>query len=89
MDLLEIVDEFENPLVADADPKEIKEFNRRAKKAMSIIGLGLGNSELAHIKSCKGPVEAWKALCNIHETKSLSNILFSSLQDIHHQDARR
>ena len=31
---------------------------------------------MAHIKHCKRPAEAWKTLCNIHETKSLSNILF-------------
>ena len=31
---------------------------------------------MAHIKHCKGLAEAWKTLCNIHETKSLSNILF-------------
>ena len=28
------------------------------------------------IKGCTGPVEAWETLCNIHKTKSLSNILF-------------
>ena len=76
MDLWEIVDESEKPPLADADSKDIKEFNRRAKKALSIIGLSLANSQLAHIKSCKTPAQAWKALCNIHETKSLSNILF-------------
>jgi hypothetical protein len=43
---------------------------------MSVIGLNLADNQLAHIKSCKGPAEAWKTLCNIHETKSLSNILF-------------
>jgi len=36
----------------------------------------LADKELAHIKACKGPAEAWTTLCNIHETKSLSNILF-------------
>ena len=29
-----------------------------------------------YIMSCKIPVEAWKILCNINETKCLSNILF-------------
>ncbi len=28
------------------------------------------------IKRCEGPTEAWKTLCNIHETRSLSNILY-------------
>ena len=76
MDLWEIVDESEEPPSKDDDPKVIKEYNRRAKKAMSIIGLSLVNSQLAHIKSYKGPAEVWKALCNVHETKSLSNSLF-------------
>ena len=26
--------------------------------------------------SCKGPMDAWVTLCNIYETKSLSNTLF-------------
>ncbi len=34
------------------------------------------DSQLHHIKRCKGPAEAWKTLCNILETRSLSNILF-------------
>ena len=76
MDLWEIVDESEEPPSIDDDPKVIKDYNRRVKKAMSVIGLNLVDNQLAHIKSCKGPAEAWKTLCNIHETKSLSNILF-------------
>ena len=43
---------------------------------MSIIALNLANNQLAHIKSCKELVEAWNTLCNIHEMRSLSNILF-------------
>ncbi len=43
---------------------------------MSMIGLNLVDAQLAHIKSCKGPAEAWRVLCNIHETRSLANILF-------------
>ena len=31
---------------------------------------------MLHIKGCTGLSEAWETLCNIHETKSLSNILF-------------
>ena len=76
MDLWEIVEETEEPPSFDDDPKVIKDYNRRVKKAMSVIGLNLVDNQLAHIKSCKGPAEAWKTLCNIHETKSLSNILF-------------
>ncbi len=76
MDLWDIVDESEEAPSSNADPKVKKEYQRRVKKAMSVIGLNLADNQLAHIKSCKGPSEAWKTLCNIHETKSLSNILF-------------
>jgi len=76
MDLWDIVDGSEEAPPSNADPKVIKDYQRRVKKAMSVIGLNLADNQLAHIKSCKGPAEAWKALCNIHETKSLSNILF-------------
>lgn len=36
----------------------------------------LADQQIAHIRHCKTPAEAWTTLCNIHETKSLSNILF-------------
>ncbi len=76
MDLWEIVDGFEEAPPSNADPKIIKEYQRHVKKAMSIIGINLVDSQLHHIKRCKGPAEAWKTLCNIRETQSLSNILF-------------
>ncbi len=74
MDLWEIVDGSEEAPPSNADPKVIKEVQRRVKKAMSTIGINLVDSQLHHIKRCKGPTEAWKTLCNIHETWSLSNI---------------
>lgn len=43
---------------------------------MFIIGLNLADNQLVHIKSCKGLAEAWKTICNIYETKNLSNIIF-------------
>jgi hypothetical protein len=76
VDLWDIVDGSEKVPPSNADPKVLMEYQRRVKKAMSIIMLNLADNQLAHIKSCKGPAEAWKILCNIHETKSLSNILF-------------
>ena len=76
MDLWEIVDDTEEPPSSNDDPKVKKDYERRVKKAMSVIGLNLVDNQLAHIKSCKGPAEAWRTLCNIHETRSLSNILF-------------
>ena len=54
-----------------------------------LIALNLADNELGHICSCKGLVEAWKILCNIHETRNLSNIFFHSPQVLHLQDKRR
>jgi hypothetical protein len=76
MDLWEIVDGSEEAPPSNSDPKVIKEYQRRAKKAISTIAINLVDNQLHHIKRCKGPVEAWNTLCNIHETRSLSNILF-------------
>ena len=76
MNLWDIVDGSKEPLPSIANRKVLKEYQRSVKKTMSIIVLNLGDNQLAYIKSCKGPAEEWKELCNIHETKSLSNILF-------------
>jgi hypothetical protein len=59
MDLWDIIDESEEAPPSNADPKVKKEYERRVKKVMSVIGLNLANNQLAHIKSCKGPAEAW------------------------------
>jgi hypothetical protein len=75
-DLWEIVDGSELPPPSTASDEVKKAYERRCKKAFAIIAMSLVDKELAHIKGCKGPAEAWKTLCNIHETKSLSNILF-------------
>ena len=75
-DLWEIVEGTELPPPSTASDEVKKAYERRCKKAFAIIATSLVDKELAHIKGCKGPAEAWKTLCNIHETKSLSNILF-------------
>lgn len=76
MDLWKIMDEFEETLPSNVDFKVKKEYQRRIKKAVSIIGLNLADNQFAHIKSCTRLGEAWKTLCNILEMKSLSNIIF-------------
>lgn len=75
-ELWDIVDGSEEPPPSSSDVKERKAFEKRAKTAFAIIATNLVDKEMAHIKNCKGPAEAWERLCNIHETKSLSNILF-------------
>ena len=75
-DLWEVVDGSEEPPSEDADPKTKKAFERNEKKAFAFIAINLVDRQIAHIRHCKGPAQAWTTLCNIHETKSLSNILF-------------
>ena len=75
-DLWEIVEGTEKPPPSDAEDKLKKAYERRAKKAFSMIACNLVDRQLAHVRSCKGAAEAWRVLCNIHETKSLSNMLF-------------
>ena len=75
-ELWDIVDGSEVPPPSSADEKDKKAYDKRVKTAFAIIATNLVDKEMAHIKHCKGPAEAWKTLCNIHETKSLSNILF-------------
>ena len=75
-DLWDIVDGTEEPPPTTSDVKDKKAYEKRSKTAFGLIATNLVNKEMAHIKGCKGPAEAWKTLCGIHETKSLSNILF-------------
>lgn len=55
--------------------KVLEAYKRRIKKIMSMFGLNLADNQLAHIKNCKGLVEALKTLCNIYKIKFMSNIL--------------
>jgi hypothetical protein len=65
-DLWDIMNESEKVLPSSANLKVLKEYLRHIKKVMSIIGLNLADNQLVHIKSCKGPIEMWNTLCNIH-----------------------
>jgi hypothetical protein len=75
-ELWDIVDGSEEPPQSTTDPGVMQAYLRREKKAFAILALNLSDSQLAHIRSCKTPREAWAKLCNIHEAKSLANILF-------------
>ena len=76
MDIWDIVDGSKKTPPSNADPRVLKEYQRRTKNTMSIIGLNMTDNQLVHIKSCKGSAEVWKTLCNIYDTKILFNILF-------------
>ena len=75
-DLWAVVDGSEEPPSADADVTTKKVFDRKEMKAFALIVTNLVDQQIAHIRHCKGPAQAWTTLCNIHETKFLSNILF-------------
>ena len=75
-ELWEIVEGSDEPSFSSIDPKVIIAYNRREKKAFAILALNHSDSQLSHIRSCKTSTEAWATLCNIHEAKSLANILF-------------
>ena len=75
-DFWDIVDKSESPPPDDAEESTKKEYMRRCKKALAIIAMNLVDKEMLYIKGCTGLAEVWETLCNIHETKSLSNIFF-------------
>ena len=62
MDLWDIVDGSKKDPPSNANPKVLKKYQRRVKKAMSIIVLNLADDQLAYVKSCQGPAETWKIL---------------------------
>ena len=76
MNFWNIMDGSKDVQPFNANSKVLKEYKRRVKKAMSMIGLNLTDNQLVHIKNYKRPVEAWMTFYNIHKTKSLYNILF-------------
>jgi hypothetical protein len=57
-ELWDIVDGSEDPPSSDADVKDKKAFDKRAKTAFAIIATNLVDKEMAHIKHCKGRAEA-------------------------------
>ena len=74
--LWEIIEGSEERPKASANPTKIKAFERRSNKVFATLVMNLKDSRLAHIQACKLPAEAWKTLCDVHETKGLANILF-------------
>lgn len=68
------MDESEEPPPSNVNTKVKKTYEMHAKKTMSIIAHNLADNKLMYMRICKGPVEAWKILYNIHKTRSLSII---------------
>ena len=63
MKFWDIVNGSKKAPLSNSDPKVLKEYQRRIKKVMSIIGLNLVDNQFAYIKSYKELAEAWKPLC--------------------------
>ena len=61
-DLWDIVDESEAAPPSDVVVKDKKAFEKRFKTAFGLIAINLVDKEMAHIKHCKGPREAWKTI---------------------------
>lgn len=61
-------------------------YKPQCKKAFVIIATSLVDKKNLRIKGCKQLANMWKTLCNIHETKNLSSILFIMRN---HQDGWR
>lgn len=76
LEIWKIVKGIKEPPPSNANLKIKTEYRKWVCTIMSPIALNLVDSQLWHIKLCKGPTEAWNMLYNIHEFKSLSNILF-------------
>ena len=75
-ELWDIVTGDEKPPPSGTDPKEVVAFKRRERSAFRILCSHMVDAQIQHVKSCKGPAEAWKILQGIHETKGLANVLF-------------
>jgi hypothetical protein len=56
---------------------ELKDFNRCKKKVLGFIDLNLFHTSFAHVISQKCAIGAWKTLCNVYESRNLSNVVWS------------
>jgi hypothetical protein len=88
MDLWEIVNRSEEAPPSEANPKAIKEYQRRAKKAMSTIGINLVDSQLHHIKRCKGTHGGMEDTLQHPQDAELVQHPLHSPQVLHVQDVR-
>ena len=75
-ELWEIVEGTEKAPANDAEEKVIAAFKKREKTAFRILCSHMVDQQIAHVRPCKTPAEAWQTLCGIHETKGLANVLF-------------
>src|SRR5215472_7505098 len=55
---------------------EIREYEKRARKAYLLIAMALSDQQLVHVRTCKTGKEAWEKLSEVHEAKGLAARLF-------------
>ena len=60
----------------EENAEALVEFRLKEQKALSLIVLSMKPSQLYLVTSCENPQEAWKALANHFEQKTLANKLF-------------
>jgi hypothetical protein len=65
----------------ESDPKSV--WDKRAKKALAIIALGMSAAEQEHIIDCETPKEAWDILIKLYEGQG-RNRKFMLLQELFH-----
>lgn len=76
LDIRKIMEGIEESLFSNVDLKVKIEYQKCIYIVTSAIRFNLIDSQLWHIKFCKRSTEAWNKLCNIYESKNLSNIYF-------------
>jgi hypothetical protein len=74
-----VIGEEEEPS-SSATPVEKATYKKRQKKALTLIALGVEDSQLSHIRTCKTATEAWTKLVAVHEAKGIANKLLLSDQ---------
>ena len=67
-------------LPEDASAQIREEFKKKEQRAFSTIALAVCTTQLYLITSCEKPKDAWDALCNNFERKTLANKLFLKKQ---------
>jgi hypothetical protein len=52
------------------------DYNEKEMKAFALLCEHFTDAQLAHIQYCDNVRNAWEALCNVHEAKTIGNKLF-------------
>jgi len=64
--LWDIVEDTEDALATDEEPKVVKAYYKRMRRVIAIIATNLVDCQLAHIHLCKDPTKTWSTLYTIH-----------------------